>query len=112
MKKMLATASLLLCGLAQTASAAVFTVQGYTANSLTFSVSGQMPTVANPGLLLDGPSELDIRYTGNLFSGPQSWNANSLSASPISGSGSLAIGNTGGFGLTENYSWLYFGHAL
>lgn len=112
MKKMLATASLLLCGLAQTASAAVFTVQSYTANSLTFSISGQMPTVANPGQLLDGPNEIDIRYTGNLYTGPQTWNPNTLSSSPISGSGSLQFGNTGGFGLAENYSWLYFGNAL
>lgn len=111
MKKMLATVSLLLCGLAQSASAAVFTVQSYTANSLTFSISGQMPTI-DPGNLLDGPNEIDIRYTGNLWAGGGVYSANHLTADPISGASGLVGGNTGGFGLPDNYSWLYFGHSL
>jgi len=109
MKKMLATASLLLCGLVQSASAAVFTVQSYTAHSLTFSISGPMPAI-DSGQLADGPSEIDIRYTGNLWAGGGA-SGNSLSASPFSGA-NFSFGNTGGFGLPDNYSWLYFDHPL
>jgi MYXO-CTERM domain-containing protein len=109
---MLATAAMLLCGLVQTASAAVtFTVHSYTSNSLTFSISGQMPAV-DPGTLVDGPSEIDIRYTGNLWVGGNVYSANSLTADPITGAGGLQQGNTGGFGLADNYSWLYFANPL
>jgi hypothetical protein len=112
MKKLFASTALLLCGLVQSASAAVtFTVHSYTSSSVTFSISGQMPAV-DPGNLVDGPSEIDIRYTGNLWVGGNAYSANSLTADPITGAGGLNQGNTGGFGLADNYSWLYFNNAL
>jgi len=112
MKKTLYAGLLLLCGLAQSASAAVnFSVSSYTANSLTFSISGQMPGV-DPGTLFNGPQQIDIRYTGNLWVGGNVYSGNNLTADPFTGAGGLQQGNTGGFGLTENYSWLHFNNAL
>jgi PEP-CTERM motif len=112
MKKLTLTIAAAL-GLAATHSAFAlqFSVNGYTGNSVTFTLSGAMPS-SNPGTLLDGPGEIDINYSGNLYSGPIAFGVNSLTASPFNGT-TLFEGNTGGFGYTPtNYSWLFFNNDL
>lgn len=105
-------AAALLAAAATSASAITLKVEGYTANSLTFSLSGTMPTV-NPGTLADGPYELDLAYTGTLWDGGKTAVVNTLSGSPIAGSGALRGGSTGGFvSTTANYSWLRFTNDL
>lgn len=105
-------AAALLCATLQPASAIEMKVNAYTGHSVTFTLTGQMPTV-DPGTLQDGPSEIDLNYGGNLWIGGNHYSANVLSGSPIAGSGSLLYGNTGGFGSTPtNYSWLFFENDL
>lgn len=106
--KILATA--LLAAAAQAASAIEIKVNAYTANSLTFTLTGAMPTTH--GTLADGPNEIDLAYTGNLWSGGTTRVANSLDARPILGSGAFLQGSTGGFGLSTDYSWFYFANDL
>jgi hypothetical protein len=102
----------LLCAALQPASAIVLKVNAYTGHSVTFTLTGQMPAT-NPGTLADGPAEIDLNYEGNLWSGGKYVAANTVSGSPITGSGNLAIGNTGGFSNTPtNYSWMYFANDL
>ena len=112
MKNYLACSLLALSAISITASAApFFTVDSYTSNSVTFTLTGQMPT-SNSGQLSDGPGELDINYSGNLFTG-NNYYANSLSGSALIGEGGLVYGNTGGFGYTPtNYSWMSFQNDL
>ena len=93
------------------AAAIIFTVNSYTSNSLTFTLSGQMPATA-PAALANSPVEIDINYGGTLYTGDGSYHANALSAAPLIGV-SFSHGNTGGFGDTPtNYSWLYFTSSL
>jgi PEP-CTERM motif len=115
-KIILAVPALLLAALlgpSALASPIQFTVDSYTSNSLTFTLSGTMPSV-NPGTLFDGPNEIDINYSGNLFDGPEYVSyQNSLTGDPLTGDGGLVQGNTGGYGSTPtNYSWMYFNNDL
>lgn len=104
--KIIAAAVLVLAH--QAASAIELKIDSYTSDSLTFTLSGDMPAT-NPGTLADGPGEIDLLYTGNLWSGGTSTTYNSLSASPFVGDGRLNVGNTGGFAnIARNYSWLLF----
>jgi hypothetical protein len=93
------------------ASAMELKVNGYTSNSVTFSLTGTMPST-NPGTLQDGPNEIDLLYTGNLWAGGTNFAMNAINASPIVGAGNLFAGNTGGFAVPTNYSWMYFDNDL
>jgi opacity protein-like surface antigen len=88
-----------------------FSVDGYTDDSLTFALTGTMPAVA-PATLADGPNEIDINYSGNLWIGGENYASNSLNGDPLPGSGGFLEGNTGGFGTPTDYSWLYFNNSL
>jgi hypothetical protein len=110
-KRTLLAAAILIASI-QPALATQFTVDSYTDDSLTFTLTGKMPAVA-PASLADGPEEIDINYSGNLWIGGDTVGSNSLSASPFVGSGSFEGGNTGGFSNTPtDYSWLYFANSL
>lgn len=110
-KLMLGLAAVLLVASQSAQAALVFVVQNYTASSVTFSLSGQMPTVTpwlNPG-----PSRLNLRYTGNLWAGGETEVASTLSADPLAGAGGLDISFTGGFGGTsENFTMFEFQNDL
>lgn len=105
-------AAALLATAANTASAIVLKVESYTANSLTFSLTGAMPSTA-PTTLSGGPVEIDLAYTGTVWAGNEKAVANKLSTTPITGSGSFKGGSTGGFaGVDVDYSWMYFANSL
>lgn len=96
----------------QPAWAVRFTVNDYTSSSITFTIDGQMPGAdANkPARFSD---EIDILYTGTLWSGSTTdYASNTLSADPFEGAGGLWFGNTGGFGGQTTYSWLGFNNDL
>ena len=103
-KKIIAAAALAAVSLS--AAAVEMKVASYTANSVTFSLTGKIPS-SHPNL--DGLSDqIDLLYTGSLYAGSSNMFAsNTLSASPLSGT-SFSLGNTGGFGLPLNYSWMTF----
>lgn len=107
-----AAAVLMLSAVAANAASLQFTVNNYTSNSVTFTLNGTMPAT-DPGTLANGPVEIDINYSGNLWIGGNNFSANSLSAIPFNGALTLVDGNTGGFGYTPtDYSWLQFSDPL
>lgn len=96
----------------QPAWAVRFTVNDYTSNSITFTIEGQMPG-ADANAPARFPDEIDILYTGTLWSGSTvDYASNTLSADPFDGAGGLWFGNTGGFGGQTTYSWLGFNNDL
>lgn len=113
MKKLMLGLAAWLIALSQSAHAGlIFTVHSYTASSVTFSLTGQMPT-AVPGAddpsgpqLDGGPARLNLVYTGNLWAGGDNFVANTLSGDPFAGSGGLGQGWTGGWGLPLNFTAL------
>ena len=108
-KKIIAAPALAAVSLS--AAAVDMKVASYTANSVTFSLTGKIPS-SHPNLA-DGPMEIDLLYTGSLYNGPAFTGAsNALSASPLVGSGAMTMGYTGGYGLPVNYSWMYFQNDL
>jgi hypothetical protein len=112
LKNILLCAALLITSVSQSASAIELKVQGYTANSVTFTLTGAMPELADVGYV-NFSEEIDLRYTGNLWAGSNIYAINSLSNSPILGSGNMVSGYTGGFGYTfDDYSWMYFMQSL
>jgi len=112
LKKFVFAAVILFAGAFQSAAAIELKVYSYTGSSITFSLSGAMPGT-NPGTLDDGPAQIDLLYTGNLWSGGNFIGTNSLSATPFIGSGPLADGFTGGYAAVEqDYSWLLFENDL
>ena len=96
----------------QPAWAVRFTVNDYTSNSITFTIDGEMPG-ADANAPARFPDEIDILYTGTLWSGSTvDYASNTLSADPFDGAGGLWFGNTGGFGGQTTYSWLGFNNDL
>jgi len=111
LKKILLAAAMLL-GAVQTAAAIELKVHAYTGSSITFSLSGAMPGT-NPGTLADGPAEIGLLYTGNLWSGGNFIGRNTLTGAPIIGAGQLDDGFTGGYAAVEqDFSWLLFENDL
>jgi hypothetical protein len=105
-------AAAVLATAANAASAIELKVESYTANSLTFSLTGAMPSSA-PTTLIDGPNEIDLAYTGTVWAGNQKAVSNIVSGTPITGAGGITEGSTGGFASTTmNYSWMYFSKSL
>src|SRR5450830_86939 len=110
-KKIIAAAALAAVSLS--AAAIDMKVASYTTNSVTFALTGKIPS-SHPNL--DGLSyQIDLLYTGSLYAGPSNiYASNTLSASPVSGT-SFWVGNTGGFasfGVPLNYSWIDFHNDL
>lgn len=104
--KLLAAAAFI-SAVAQPAAAVQITVNDYTAQSITFTINGDMPTSATgyPSLYA---SQLDILFTGNLFSaGANQYASNNASGIAFTGLSS-SYGNTGNFGTATNYTWLQF----
>ncbi|WP_342116592.1 PEP-CTERM sorting domain-containing protein [Pseudoduganella sp. OTU4001] len=104
MKKLLLVLATALLAVSQSAHAGlIFTVHKFTESSVTFSLTGQMPTavpqVDGSTTLDPGPAHLNLLYTGNLWAGAgNALVASSLSGDPFVGSGGLGEGWTGGWG--------------
>ena len=78
-------------------AAAVFTVEAFTATSVTFNITGDLS-----GYSLPSPDQFSIAYTGDLASSMTSYSSNTWSGSPLTGT-TMGGGNTGNFGGT--YTW-------
>ncbi len=105
-------AATLVAATIQPAWAVRFTVNDYTSSSITFTLDGEMPG-ADGTAPARFPDEIDILYTGTLWSGStMDYASNTLSADPFDGAGGLWFGNTGGFGGQTTYSWLGFNNDL
>lgn len=100
----------------QASHAVVLSVNSYTASSITFTLTGPMPS-GPAGALINNPREIDIRYGGGVSYGADTFAYNTLSASPFEGAGSYVGGYTGGFfssptAPADNYSYLQFENNL
>lgn len=112
LKNILLCAALLITSFSQSASAIELKVQGYTANSITFTLSGAMPELADVEDV-NYSNEIDLLYTGNLWAGGDNFESNYLTNNPLLGFGNLRYGNTGGFVESSfNYSWMAFTESL
>lgn len=98
MKKLILAAALLTAALSAQATAVVSNVS-YTANSITFTETGDLTGYATPG---SSASQFGIAYTGSLYGGGSQ--ANTLTGKLFTAG--TSGGYTGGFGLDVNYTWL------
>lgn len=103
MKKFL-FAMLAMCGAIGAANATVVLSNvSYTANSLTFTATGDFSSAVKPG----SASQLGFIYTGTLPNN-QSYAANVLTGQLLTGESVLSNGNTGFFGGNTFYTWINY----
>ncbi len=86
----------------------IFSDVGYTSNTVSFNIDGDMTGYSEPG---EQENQFSIRYLGDIWSGLDGLTLNSWSQPVFNELGGLTLqfaGNTGGFGsfdIAENYSW-------